>query len=136
MSGFNVGDKVRLVKGGMIDWENNQWWEYDELEIGQEYTISIIDDDSILLHDHIYAHHQDHFELVEKGDNYIVKLTQDEVNALLSISNYINGDYDTSSIVFRLLHSIIEKDSDMLNDFNNRKIPLPSVSFRFNTRVK
>jgi hypothetical protein len=135
MSGFNVGDKVRFIKDGMIDWENEQWWEYDELEIGQEYTIRIIDG-GILLHDHIYAHHPDHFELVEKGDNYIVKFTQDEVNALLSISNYINGDYDTSSIVFRLLYSIIEKDSDMLDSFNNRKIPLPSVSFGFNTRVK
>jgi len=91
MNKFKIGDKVRFIKGGMIDWENEQWWEYDELKIGHEYTIRIIDG-GILLRDHIYAHHQDHFELVEKTNNYIVKLNQDEVDALIDAVGLVNGD--------------------------------------------
>jgi hypothetical protein len=93
MCKFKKGDIVRLVKGGMIDWEGTAWWEIDGLEIGGEYTVNCVaNTDNIVIDGYRYTHHQDHFELVEKTNNYIVKLNQDEVDALIDAVGLVNGD--------------------------------------------
>jgi hypothetical protein len=93
MNKFKLGDKVRLVKGGVIDWEGTAWWERNGLEIGGEYIIDYIDQDGdISFENCTHVYHQDHFELVEKTNNYIVKLNQDEVDALIDAVGLVNGD--------------------------------------------
>jgi hypothetical protein len=90
---FKKGDKVRLVKGGMIDREDTAWWEMDGLEIGGEYTVDYVTNTgNIELVDCTYAHHPGHFEPINKSKEYIVKLTQDEVDALTLVTGSLYGD--------------------------------------------
>ena len=93
MNKFKKGDKIKLVRGSTIGWEGTAWWEGDDLKIGEEYTVGhVANTGNIVIEGHRYTHHPDHFELVEKTNNYIVKLNQDEVDALIDAVGLICGD--------------------------------------------
>jgi hypothetical protein len=93
MCKFKKGDIVRLVKGGMIDWEGTAWWERDGLEIGGEYPVNCVaNTGNIVIDGYRYTHHPDHFEPINKSKEYIVKLTQDEVDALTLVTGSLHGD--------------------------------------------
>ncbi len=95
MKRFKTGDKVKLVRGGVIDNEDIPWWKDDGLEIGDEYIVSRINFfGDVELIDHAYAHHPDHFELVDEHE-YIIKLNQSEIDALINLCGEIYGDNDT-----------------------------------------
>jgi hypothetical protein len=93
MKKFKKGDIVKLVKGGIIEWEDIAWWERDGLVIGGEYTVDYVTNmGNIELVDCTYAHHPNHFKLVNKSKEYVVKLTQDEVDALVLVTGSLYGD--------------------------------------------
>jgi hypothetical protein len=95
MKKFKKGDKVKLVKGGIIGYETMPWWKEDGLKIGDECIISRVNYfGDIELIDCTYAHHPDHFELVDEHE-YIVKLNQSEIDALIDLCGLIHGDGDT-----------------------------------------
>jgi hypothetical protein len=99
---FKKGDIVKLVKGGIINWEDTAWWEKDGLKIGGEYTVDYVTDTAagIIIDGHRYTHHPDHFEPVNKSKEYVVKLTQDEVDALVLVTGSIHGDTTYSMRVY------------------------------------
>jgi hypothetical protein len=65
MKKFKMGDKVKLVKGGIIGYETMPWWKEDGLKIGSEYTVDYVTDTAagIIINGYRYTHHPSHFEL-------------------------------------------------------------------------
>jgi hypothetical protein len=85
----------------VIGWENTAWWERDGLKIGDEYTVDHVrDSGDISFEDYMLTHHSDHFEPVNKSKEYVVKLTQDEVDALILATGSIHGDATYSMRVY------------------------------------
>jgi hypothetical protein len=94
MKKFNIGDKVRLARGSMFGWEDDFWWEIDGLKIYDEYIVEHVDNDkNIILEGYAFTHHPDHFDLVKGMDKYVVKLTQDEVDALVLVTGSARSVY-------------------------------------------
>jgi len=110
MNTFNVGDRVRLVRGGVIGWEGRSWWEVEHLKILGEYTIQDISDDGdVLLSNSGYWHHPDHFELVVRQKEYKVRLTQSEVDALIDAVGMVHGeDYTMRRYTDRMWDTMYE----------------------------
>jgi hypothetical protein len=99
---FKKGDKVMFVKDGVIGWEPSRYYHVDKLNYNTTYIVEEYDRgcECVLLKDHSLWHHPDHFKLVDEHDQYVVKLTQDEVDAIAIICPVINGEPDTSRSVF------------------------------------
>jgi hypothetical protein len=94
---FKAGDKVRFIRGEIIEWELDEWWRKDDLEIDKEYIIeSVSDNDGISLRGKLYWHHPAHFVL--KGTKeYKVRLSQDDLDAIFLSSSLIGGNPNTTS---------------------------------------
>jgi hypothetical protein len=129
---FKKGDKVRLVKGGIIDWESDVWWEKDGLVMDGEYIVDYVTNiaTGIIIVGHRYTHHPDHFELVNKSKEYVVKLTQDEVDALVLVTGSLYGDTTYSmrvytSYIFDYIYDTLDITS--VDIFSEQ----PTSTFRF-----
>jgi hypothetical protein len=99
---FRKGDKVMFVKDGVIGWESSRYYLVDKLNYNTTYIIEEYDRgcESVLLKDHSLWHHPDHFKLVDEHDQYVVKLTQDEVDTIAGICPVIGGGFNTSRSIF------------------------------------
>jgi hypothetical protein len=110
---FKIGDKVRLVKGDVIDYESTVWWELGGLKIGGEYTVDyVLDSGDIRFEGYKYNHHPDHFELIDKHE-YIIKLNQSEIDALVDMSGSIYGNGNTMRKHIDLIWDILYKDLEL-----------------------
>jgi len=99
---FKKGDRVRFIHGGVIGWETKEYHKSDNLEYGKVYTVEEVDNNPIciLLYDHSMWHHPDHFMLSDEHEDehgYIVKMTQDEVDAISLSCSLIGGSPYNSS---------------------------------------
>jgi len=92
MNKFKKGDKVRLIKGGNIGSESTPWWKYSGLMIGNEYIVEYTRNDGIKVETYPFIHHINHFELIKSCKEYVVKLTQNEVDALIDVAGVVSGD--------------------------------------------
>jgi hypothetical protein len=99
---FRKGDKVMFVKDGVIGWESSRYYLVDKLNYNTTYIIEEYDRgcECVLLKDHSLWHHPDHFKLVDEHDQYVVKLTQDEVDALVLVTGSLYGDTTYSMRVY------------------------------------
>jgi hypothetical protein len=102
MSKFNVGDKVYFVRGGKFAWETINQFHQSIIKPHTVYTIDYITDDrlGIRLAGNSYIYHFSHFELVENVKTYVVKLNQDEVDALINGAGAIHGSEYKSMRLF------------------------------------
>jgi hypothetical protein len=93
---FSIGDKVKLARGGIFGWEDDLWWKRDGLEIDGEYIVNYVDpENDIVLEGYRYTHHHAHFDLVKSINKYVVKLTQDEVDALVLATGSVRSIYSS-----------------------------------------
>jgi len=64
---FKVGDRVKLVRGGNLDWEGSEWWKEAGMEIGNIYIIdTVYNNENIRLKGFSYDHCNKHF--IKIGD--------------------------------------------------------------------
>ena len=85
---FEVGDKVRLVKGGTLGWEETPWWETAGLKLGQEYVVSEASFTSVRVEGYPYGHAVEHFELAERAGKLEPELVGTEVKAEIEGKTY------------------------------------------------
>jgi len=72
---FEVGEKVKLVRGGKIGWESKEWWKNAGLVIGGIYEIEeAYNNSSISVKG--YNHHSNHFEKTGDTMNKYEELKQ------------------------------------------------------------
>jgi hypothetical protein len=134
---FKVGDTVRFIKGGLCGDEIEEWWNKDGLMMGHKYTVEYILHGNICLYGRRYIHHTDHFELVKSYEQkeFIVKMTQDEVDTLLLACPLVGGYPTTSRYIFdefnrkMILESFLHETVQPYKKYR-------SGSFYFEKRVK
>jgi len=128
---FKIGDRVKLIKEGAIEWEQFPYYVEDNMEINGVYIVSSVTKYSVYFCNHSYWHHPDHFELVGRQKKYKVSLSQDDLDSIVLISSNINGSYyNSSSSVF----DDISNNTDVSNNSvfkTDIDISYPSVLNRY-----
>jgi hypothetical protein len=135
---FKIGDRVKLVRGGILGHEVMPWWEKSGLKMNDEYIIQDIINNEVLIYNHVYWHYYDHFELVDKLYEYKVKLSQEEVDALTIVCPVIGGSIRTTSrSVFNTntLNKTLVECSSFDNDMDVCNIAYRYNGLNFNMKV-